>query len=141
LRGFSQQRTVRRYADIKTSNFIRAFGERFLPHIRHRRIATGNHNLGLGIQIGNIRPAPFHQCFHLRQRQAHDRRQTITVRPGLFHQITAQSHKPQGICIIQRPAMTAAGYAPIDSPLTISGETSRRMSSRAQATPAINKQS
>jgi len=67
LRRFSQQFAVRRDAYRQTAGFIGPFRQRAHRHFRHAVIGTGDHNLRLGIQVGNIGASAFHQCFDLRK--------------------------------------------------------------------------
>ncbi len=93
---------MRRHADRQSFGFVRPFRQRTLGDLRHAVIGTGDHNLRFGVQVGDIGAGTFDKLFHLRQGQAHNRRQAIAVRIGLLHQVATQRDQPKRVGEVQR---------------------------------------
>ncbi|MNQ89842.1 hypothetical protein D3C85_1051610 [compost metagenome] len=106
LRGSLKQWAMGRHAHCQTLGQAGPATFRQLGHRFHRRVATGNHHLVIGVDIGQINRHFFavhlgQQSFHRGQVQTDDRGHAVALWISLLHQLTAQADQMQRIAETQ----------------------------------------
>ena len=100
---------MRWHADRQPLRLAGARLQRQLCHFGHGFIASGDYNLRFGVEVGEIDLVALHQRLNPRAGQAHNRRQPVTFRIGLLHEIAAQGYQPQRAGEIERAGNDRCG--------------------------------